>query len=369
MHVISRRRAALLATAAATAAGAVTTASAATAASPTPPATAAAPATTRLLGQRIMVGLPGTTASPALLRQIRAGQVGSVILFAYNIASRRQVLALDGSLQQAARQGGNPPLLIAVDQEGGEVKRFPGGPPTLSPPQIAATGQVSTAAAQGRSTGRYLAGLGINMELAPVSDVPTSRSAFIWQQGRAFSFSPTAVASYATAFAVGVQSARVAATAKHFPGLGTAPIDTDNQLQILHPTAGQRAGALTPYRLLIAHRLDAIMVTTAAFPAYDASDAPAAMSSKIVGGLLRGQLHFDGVTISDSLDVPVGHDPITAGVLAARAGTDILLYTDDAAGELTALTRALARGQVTPAAAQASYNRVVALKRRLVVAR
>ncbi len=319
----------------------------------------------KLLGQRIMVGLPGTSAPGSLLRRVREGRVGSVILFAANIVSRAQLLALTDSLQRAAREGGNPPLLIATDQEGGQVKRLPNGPPHLSPPQIAATGSTAVAGHEGRATGRYLKALGINMDLAPVVDVPTFAGAFIWRQGRAFSFSAAAVARYATPFALGLQAAHVAATAKHFPGLGTAAIDTDNKLDELHPTKAQRDAALVPYRTLIAHGLDAVMVSTGGFPAYDSSGSPAALSRPIIQKLLRGRLGFGGVTITDALGTPTGHDETTAGVLAARAGADILLYTDSAAAELPALERALRTGRLSRSEAQASYDRIVSLKHRV----
>jgi beta-N-acetylhexosaminidase len=312
-----------------------------------------------------MVGMNGTAASSSLLSAVRAGHVGSVILFAANIVSRSQLRALTGSLQHAARQGRNPPLLIAVDQEGGQVKRLPAGPPDLSPPQMAASGSVAVASREGRATGNYLKGLGINMDLAPVADVPTFGGAFIWTQGRAFSFNPSTVATYATAFAVGVQSAHVAATAKHFPGVGSASVDTDNKLDVLRPSAAQLAGALTPYRSLIPRGIDAIMLSTAAFPAYDPSRTPTALSRRIVQEVLRGTLRFGGVTITDALGTPTGHDETTAGTIAARAGADILLYTDAAPGELSALQSELHNGRLSLSEAQASYARILALKRRV----
>jgi beta-N-acetylhexosaminidase len=328
---------------------------------PTPPQVA----TTKLLGQRIMVGMDGTSAPPWLLTAVRQGRVGSVILFAANIVSRSQLRALTGSLQRAAHGGGNPPLLIAVDQEGGQVKRLPAGPPHLSPPQIARTGSVAVASQEGSATGSYLKDLGINMDLAPVVDVPTFPGAFVWTQGRAFSFNPSTVAKYATAFALGIQGARVAATAKHFPGVGSAGVDTDNKLDVLRPTKAQLAGALIPYRSLIPRGIDAIMLSTAAFPAYDPSRTPTALSRRIVGQLLRGTLHFGGVTITDALGTPTGHDEITAGTIAARAGADILLYTDSAPGELSALQTELRSGRLSLREAQASYSRILALKRRI----
>jgi beta-N-acetylhexosaminidase len=319
----------------------------------------------KLLGQRIMVGFSGTRASSSLLRQIRQGSVGSVILFASNIGTRSELDALTSSLQRAARRGHNPPLLIATDQEGGQVKRLPNGPPTMSPPQIASTGKVSVASSQGSATGKYLHGLGINMNLAPVVDVPTFSGAFIWRQGRAFSFNAGTVASYATAFALGLQHEGVAATAKHFPGLGSAAVTTDQQRQELHPTKAQRQAALKPYQAMIPRGLDAVMLSVAGFPAYDRSGAPAALSRPIVQGLLRRRLHFNGVAITDSLTAPTGHDEITAGVLGARAGADILLYTDSAPGELSALERAMKSGRISHTAAERSYARIVALKRRV----
>ena len=322
--------------------------------------------TAKLLGQRIMVGMAAeTTPDAGLLRAVRDGRVGAVILFRANIVNRTQLTALTRSLQRAARLGGNPPLLIATDQEGGQVKRLPNGPPDLSPPEIASSGSAAVATREGHATGVYLKRFGINMDLAPVVDVPTFPGAFIWQEGRAFSFSASAVAKYATAFALGLQSANAAATAKHFPGVGSASIDTDNQLDELRPSAAQLDGALRPYRELIPSGLDAIMLSTAGFPAYDPTGTPTALSRRLIQSLLRGQLQFEGVTITDALGTPTGHDEVTAGVLAARAGADILLYTDSAPGELPALQAALRSGRLSRAEADASYERIVALKHRV----
>lgn len=319
----------------------------------------------KLLGQRIMVGLDGTSADSGLLARIRAGEVGSVILFAANIVDSAQVRALTGSFQRAAREGGNPPVLIAIDQEGGQIKRFPNGPPFLSPPQMANTGSIKSTYREGQLTGNYLRQRGVNWDLAPVSDVPTSPDAFIWQQGRAFSFNPSTVATYADAFARGIQSAGIAATAKHFPGVGSASVDTDNKLDELHPSAAQLAGALMPYRTMIPRGLDTVMVSTAGFPAYDSSGTVSALSSRIIKGLLRHKLGFGGVTITDALGTPTGHDETTAGRLAARAGADVLLYTDSANGELPALESDLHSGRLSRADADAAYARIVALKRRI----
>ncbi len=370
-HHHSARASGITASAAAAPSGGAATPSPSTPDKPGPPAAKPIPvpgSASKLLGQRIMVGFSGTSASGSLLGAVRRGEVGSVILFSGNILSRSETLALTGALQRAARAGGNPRLLIATDQEGGEVKRIPGGAPTLDPPQMVATGKVATAASQGRATGSLLRQWGINMDLAPVADVPTFGRAFIWQQHRAFSFNANTTTSYATAFAQGLQSRDVAATAKHFPGLGSALIDTDNKLDELHPTTAQRAAALSPYRSMIPRGLDSVMVGVAGFPAYDRSGAVAALSHPIIQGLLRGRLRFGGVTITDALGQSTGHDERTAGVLAAAAGSDILLFTDSAPGELSALRAALRSGQIKRSDAVASYRRIVALKRKLGLA-
>lgn len=337
-------------------------------AGPAAPAQPAQVPADKLLGQRIMVGFAGASPSRALLAAVRAGHVGSVILFAPNLVSRGQTLTMVGALQRAARAGGNPQLLVSVDQEGGQVKRLPNGPPTLAPPQIATTGSPGLARRQGAATGRYLRDRGINMDLAPVADVPTFAGAFIWRQGRAFSFDARRVATYASAFARGLQSGGVAATAKHFPGLGSAATDTDFKRQELRPSRAQRDAALIPYHELISRGLDAVMLSTAGFPGYDRSGASAALSRPIGQALLRGRLGFRGVTITDALGAPTGHDERSAGVLAARAGADILLYTDSAPGELAALGSAMRAGQISPTAAWGSYRRILALKRALGLA-
>jgi beta-glucosidase-like glycosyl hydrolase len=107
------------------------------------------------------------------------------------------------------------------------------------------------------------------------------------------------------------------------------------------------------------------MLSTAGFPAYDSSGTPTALSRPLIKGLLRGRLQFGGLTITDALQSPTGYDEVTAGVLAARAGADVLLYTDSAPGELAALEAALRNGRLNRAEAAASYQRIVSLKRQV----
>jgi beta-N-acetylhexosaminidase len=318
----------------------------------------------KLLGQRLMVTMSGPTPDATLLDALRLGDAGGVIVYGPNIVSPSQLRSAIGSLQQAAKEGGNPPLLIAIDQEGGGVKRLP-GPPSLSPSQMVDTGKVSVATQQGIATGRYLRGFGINFNIAPVVDVPTSTSSFLYQEDRTFSFNATNVARYGTAFALGQQSQLVAAAAGLFPGLGSATVDTDTEPdEKLYPTVAQRTAALKPYEMLIPRGLDAIMVGNAVFPAYDATGRIADLSGPVIRGLLRDKLRFHGVVITDAM-VRTGLSPAISGVLAAEASADIILAGYNGAETLSALESAYRSGHLSRSNAVSSYERIVALKDRL----
>jgi beta-N-acetylhexosaminidase len=318
----------------------------------------------KLLGQRIMAEMTEVTPSPALLRAVRAGRVGSVIFYAWNYSTPSQLRAAIHELQQAAKQGGNPQLLIAIDQEGGEVKRLP-GPPTLSPSQMVATGKVSVARQQGVATGRYLRGFGINFNIAPILDVPTSTNSFMYQENRTFSFNANQVARFGSAFALGQQSTHIASAAGLFPGLGAATVQTDHEPdEQVHMTAKQRAASLKPYEMLIPQGLDAIMVANAVYPAYDPKDRIADLSGPVMRGLLRDKLGFNGVIITDAM-IRTGLNPVTSGVLATEAGADIILYNSLASGVLQALETAYAQKRLSRANAVASYERIVWLKEQI----
>ena len=160
-------------------------------------ATAAGPTLAQLVGQKLVVRMDGTTPSADLLGRIRRGEVGGVILFGANITTKAALIALTRELQHAAAAGGQPPLLIAVDQEGGSIKRIPWAPPTMSPPAMGADVALGRPL-PGPATGAALKALGINIDLAPVADVPASTSSFMYRQGRTWSFSATQTTLLAT---------------------------------------------------------------------------------------------------------------------------------------------------------------------------
>ena len=246
------------------------------------------------MGQRLVVAMHGTTPSAALLARVRSGQVGGVILFGANVRSTAQVRALTRSLRTAAQAGGRPALLIAVDQEGGSIRRFASAPPSRSAAQL---GQLTPTRvrAEGRATAAALRAVGVNVDLAPVADIPSVSRSFIAAQARAFSTDPRRVAEYATAFAAGLADGGVAATAKHFPGLGRATVSTDVAAVTLRDTPAQLDTDALPYRSLIGAGVPLVMVSNAAYSALDGK--PAAWSPA-VQALLRRRLGFTGVTIT-----------------------------------------------------------------------
>jgi beta-N-acetylhexosaminidase len=309
-------------------------------------------ALSRAVGRKIMTSMDGTFPSRSLRARVRRGEVGGVILFGPNVGPGlgRAIR----SLQHNAQAGGNPPLLIAVDQEGGMVKRFAALPPSRAPAQMDAT----TAGTEGAATGKALRARGVNTNLAPVADV--NHGSFLGT--RSFGSEAGQVSLAACGFASGLQSAGVNATLKHFPGLGRTAQNTDLQQVSVPASAAALRSDLAPYaRCGGEARL--VMLANATYPALDPR-RPAVLSPRIVTDLLRGELRYGGVTITDTLAAP-GVRAETTGVRASRAGVDILLYvgeTASARGYRTLLAAARA-GRLSRPDVLASAARIDALPR------
>ena len=326
----------------------------------------------QLAGQRVIYSYPGLTVPAALLSAISAGQAAGVIFFADNIASETQVAAAIRQLAAAARRSPvAAPLLLMTDQEGGEVRRLPGGP-ALSQKQIGAAADPDRAAGQaGTAAGRNLAGVGMNVNLAPVLDVYTEAGNFIDAYQRSYSSSVPVVTGCGAAFITAQQHAGVAATAKHFPGLGQAAAaqNTDTgPVTLPVPLASLRSRDEAPYPAAIAAGVELVMASWAIYPALDAR-RPAGLSPAVISGELRGRLGFRGVTITDAIEAgalaPFGSYGQRA-VLAAEAGMDLLLCSarDVSQGQavVTALTAALGSGKLGATAFDAAVRRVTALR-------
>jgi beta-N-acetylhexosaminidase len=313
----------------------------------------------RLVGQRFIVGLREANPSATLLQDARRGEIGGVLIFAED-STPAAVSAAAAKLQRAARAGHNPPLLIATDQEGGPVKRFPDGPPHAELSSLSAGGALR----EGEATGSYLREYGIDADLAPVVDLDLPGS-FIAQQGRTISSDPREVAGIGRAFAVGLEQAGVMPAAKHFPGLGGASVNSDEARSVVE--SGVRA-SLIPYEVLIASKIPAIMVSTAIYTKLDPSNG-AAWSRKIVGGQLRRKLGFKGVVISDDLSTPGVAASLPTGaafVASAAAGVDMLIVGEPDAfrSAYESVLKAAEAGQIPPRNLNASYRRIRSVKER-----
>ena len=283
--------------------------------------------TRQLAGQRIVIGFSGTSAPNPLLRRIHRGELGGVILFAANISTRPQVRSLTRSLQRA-RPDGTPPLIVAIDQEGGQVKRL-GGAPTLSPPQLGTRNDPGLARRQGVATAKNLRSVGVNVDLAPVLDVARPGS-IMERQGRSFSRSASRVARVGGAFARGLVAGGVGATGKHFPGLGAARKNQD--LEFNRIGTGLKTLRAVDERPYAGLDPPLVMVSSAIYPAL--SGKPGVFSRRVVQGELREHLGFGGVTVSDALDAPAmaRYGSLhKRAVLATRAGVDLLLYSGSGA--------------------------------------
>jgi beta-N-acetylhexosaminidase len=329
-------------------------------------AAATEPTLRELVGQRLVVSMRGTTPSRTLLGRIRRGEIGGVILFGGNVASAPQLRSLTASLQAAARAGGRPPLLVAVDQEGGEIRRLPWAGPAASTADLG-RGTPAEARRAARAAGTALRAAGVNVDLAPVLDVPV-RGSFMAAEERTFSSSPARVGLLGTAFATGLADAGVAATAKHFPGIGRAVRSTDRSAVTLTPTGAALERDLAPFRRAVAAGVPVMMLSNASYIAF--GPAPAAWSAPIQS-LLRQELGFRGVTITDALDPAAatrGRTLPAAALLAVRAGVDLVLLTGSEAssdGVFRALLERAADGEISRASLHRSNDRILALKERV----
>jgi beta-N-acetylhexosaminidase len=320
------------------------------------------------LASHILLWFEGTTPPAALLELLRREPVGGVTLFRHiNSAPPNELRALTAALQAAARAWGQPPLLICADQEGGQLQALPGLTAFPGAMALGATGDADLARRVGAAQGAELAALGVNVNYAPVCDVNSDPENPVIG-GRAFGADPALTARLAAATVEGLQSAGVAATAKHFPGHGDTAADSHHGLPTIpHERARLEAVEFPPFRAAIAAGAHLVMGAHLALPALTGDTTlPATRSRAIMQTLLRDELGFAGVTVSDALNMggfaPAG-DLDTAIVAAVAAGVDLLLLAEPLKAEPTiALLRAaLADGRLDRAhvrAAQARINRL-----------
>ncbi len=304
----------------------------------------------QLAGQRVVFSYHGLTPPARLLSRIKAGEAAGVIFFGDNISSEHQIAGVVAELEHAASQSPiKHELLLMTDQEGGLVRRLPGRP-NLSEKQIGASSQAAAkATAAGRSAGLNLAGVGMNVNLAPVLDVFRTPGNFIDEFGRSYSQNPHVVATLGADFIRAQQHTGVAATAKHFPGLGAAATSQNTDLRpVTLPVSLHALRTIDelPYTSAIAAGVRLVMVSWAVYPALD-PHRPAGLSSIVVKQELRRRLAFHGVTITDALGagaLKAFGSTSTRAVLAAGSGMDLILCASQNVNEGISAENALAAG-------------------------
>ena len=330
------------------------------------------------IGQTLMMAVYADGYDADLAQALTQWHIGSAIIFPNYNGGPLQPTTLAGmrQLTHALQTHADTPLLLATDEEGGEVDRlaFYYGQ-TPAPQALAATGQPQQAFAQAQTDAERMRSLGLNVDFAPLADVYQGGGI---DQSRTFGEAPAAVTTYAGAFLDGLQQHGVAGTLKHWPGLGASSGNPDFTLPtVAHTQAQLNAIDFASFRQLLTHHPDLIMVTHVIVPAYDAS-APASLSPILVQQVLRGQLGYQGVVVTDAMDAQglneymqqQGYADPAQGVAEAcvrafLAGDDLIeapIEQDRLAAVVAAMTSAVHSGRISQARLHEALHRIIRLK-------
>jgi beta-N-acetylhexosaminidase len=325
------------------------------------------------LGQLFMAGIPGTYLDDSTLRLIGELGINNFIIFKRNVDNPEQLQQLCSDVKEACQRFKLPPPLIAIDQEGGTVARLP-APFTqfADARQLAgAADPVAALADYATTCARELAQAGINMNLAPVLDVCPAGQGFFMEK-RSLGDDPQVVGQLGSLVIQSLQAGGVAACGKHFPGLGAAKLDPHLQLPVVSQAMSKiRELDLVPFQKAIAADVAAIMTSHTIYENLDAT-TPATLSKHILTDLLRIELGFDGLIITDDLEMGAIENERTvseAAVQAFVAGADMILIChghEKVRQAYDSLMTAISAGQVTLQRCGKSLARVEAVRRRFV---
>ncbi|CAM3860514.1 beta-N-acetylhexosaminidase [Cohnella lubricantis] len=283
------------------------------------------------IGQLIVTGFPEAEPSEEWLRFIADYRIGNIILFSHNVENKEQLQSLCAQLREAIEARTGFPPLISIDQEGGRVTRLPADATNVpGAAAIAATGRPEHAYAAGRLTARELSALGINFNLAPVLDINNNKRNPVINV-RSYGDSAEAVEEFALPMLKGLQDGGVLASLKHFPGHGDTTVDSHLGLPMIEKTLAElEALELKPFVRAIAEGAEAVMTAHILFPALEPARVPATMSREIVTGLLKGKLGFEGLVVSDCLEMDAirkEYGTAEGAVNALKAGVHLLFIS------------------------------------------
>lgn len=324
------------------------------------------------IGQLLIIGIPGKEIDAPVRELLQTIQPGGVLLNGQNIESAQQVVELTSAIRALIAV----PPIIAVDQEGGRVDRLK----TIYSPMPAAdllraSGDASIAARLGEITAEALRTLGFNVNLAPVLDVAVDDSANNGLKGRYLGSTPAKVVRLAGAYLEGLQRTGVLGVGKHFPGLGYSVIDSHEQLPTIERSRDQITKEdLLPYTELFSKinaRLNAVIVGHGHYPAIDGPSAlPASLSKNIVNGLLRDELSYKGLVITDDLEmgaITATRETAEAAVMAIEAGNDMALVTGSGQPERVmaawqGMVEAAQKGRITKTHISRAFDHIARVK-------
>ncbi|WP_063565675.1 beta-N-acetylhexosaminidase [Paenibacillus sp. O199] len=322
------------------------------------------------VGQMFMCGFHGQHADEQVHRLIRDYHVGGVIYFRRNVESVDQINRLSTDLQAIAAEAGDLPLMISVDQEGGMVARIDKEGVTQVPGNMAlgATGNPDYTLECAQILGQELKSIGIDMNLAPVLDVNNNVLNPVIGV-RSYGENAESVASHGAAAIKGYQSRGVAATAKHFPGHGDTAVDSHlGMVTVPHERNRLDEVELLPFHRAIEAGVDAIMTAHVIFPAIEPEPIPATLSRKVLTGLLREEMGFDGIIITDCLEMHAISKPYgvaEAAIRAVEAGADLILVShtlQDQVSAVEAVVEAVRTGRVDEGTINQALERIISWK-------
>ncbi|MGH3148009.1 MAG: glycoside hydrolase family 3 N-terminal domain-containing protein, partial [Rubrobacter sp.] len=319
-----------------------------------------------MVGQVFVISVGGTKPDYYVEKMVRERNVGGVILFGHNMQSEEQVRSLTGSLQKLSIETEPAiPLLVAVDQEGGDIASAPWVAPQPSAAEIGRRGDPAEARAVAEVMGSQLLRAGVNTDLAPVVD--TGFGAAIG--ARSYGEDPRLVAQLGAAAVTGFENAGIVSAAKHFPNHGPATTDSHVGLPVIRHDAGTLTSHdLPPFRAAVEAGVPMVMVGHLVYPAID-PDTPASLSAEAVG-LLRRDLGFEGVVVTDDLAMAGatgGGSPARAAVEAVKAGADLLIVSSQPqkqADAYDAVVAAVESGEIAPGRIREAVGRVLGVKDR-----
>jgi beta-N-acetylhexosaminidase len=330
------------------------------------------------IGQMILIGFPKGEVDSTVLHEVREGKAGSIIIFEKNIPAKNSFVALK-KITWTYQQAAPIPLLIGIDQEGGKVNRLKdkyGFPRSITAAAMGKSPSLDSVRFYAEAMASTLAGLGININFAPVVDLASNPdNPIIARHGRAFSAREDSVTLLAKEFIKQHRKYGVLTSLKHFPGHGSSKADT--HLGIADVTNTWEERELIPYRELIdSGYTDAVMTSHIVNKKLDANGNPGTLSFDILTGILRKRLNFNGVVFSDDMQMQAitKHYGFEEAVkMAINAGVDIMTFSNNISeSDLRTVDRVhhlirqlVERGEIKPGRIDESYRRIMTLKKKL----